>query len=260
VNTPRPIPIQGELFEGTAFLKVRWFPLEPAYSGYFEQYPKRTFELAVQGKFRRPTRGVVYLGAEMDGTMERVGVFKRAICKFLLGVISNVVTEMHWSFGDAEQLAHICMPLSQSADRLIRTPPGQQPPVHGIDMFPGTVDKRNNPVDMKFDVESTYSMAWYSGNVDIARWKAVNIPGSRDVDLEAFWQELPFRLTAYELIELDKYKGLPRHKVPHTAENKRYLFCLSVQRKSVLAKRHRAAAAAAAAGAGASAAVGAQPE
>ena len=71
----------------------------------------------------------------------------------------------------------------------------------------------------EFDPSRLYTLAFYSDQLDLARWKAVNVPGG-PVDLRSVWLNHPLTLLAYTLID--------QHG-PHSQHNRRTLFAVQLQ-------------------------------
>lgn len=105
----------------------------------------------------------------------------------------------------------VCIHTTQSADRIIATPPGDTPPLMCADWLPGmlmlpllnpnyistlrfecfqcsrstprptpdnfNIASKKNPAFLPFDTTNTYSFSYYSDNVSLNIWKGVNIPG-----------------------------------------------------------------------------------
>jgi len=131
---------------------------------------------------------------------------------------------IEYSFGTDNVLPHIVFPLNRAADRMVITPPGEEPPKLGVEMLPETDHKAKmnstNPFP-GYDDQSTYSFSWHSMYLDFMKWRVTNLPaGLLELDLHSFWQDVPMRLVTYELINPEKI---------HSIDNKRYLFCFSFQ-------------------------------
>jgi len=112
-------------------------------------------------------------------------------------------------------------------------------------MFPGSWDKKGTSAYMQFDTVSTYSFSFFSCNVDLMRWKAVNVPGLSDIELKTFWHELPARLVAYrvedpeierEMAAAGKRKEVKPRNIPHTGRNKQYFFAFEVTHDGSVAR------------------------
>lgn len=223
--------IKSELFEGRACLRFRSSPLPPERRELFEKNPKVQFELAVQGRFRRPNRGVVYLGAECTRPMQ-LGVLTRGICKIMLNVMQSLTRGLHYSFGNTNgEAPHIAFPLFMGADVVITTPAGETPPpLDEIALLPSNVDKKNAPAFHVLDTSLTYSISFFNGNLDLIRWRAINVPGVPDIRLAKFWDDMPLRLVAYEYWDGDEASSRQvKASQPHLPSVKNMLISVEVK-------------------------------
>jgi len=236
------------MFNGIAILKIRSTPLSPFYAPFFERHSRVQFELSVQGRFLFENTQTVYMGAELGAHSEteseaeatkglKIGeaaegensvtlslsVMKRGICRVLLNLIGGMVSGLHWSFGDRNELPHITFPLVKACDRFVCTKQNEVAPVLGVPMLEGTLNKKEVSVDYKFYPSNLYSVSFFSANLNLEDWSAVNVPGVKDIDLHSFWSKHPLYLIAYEVNEPTK---------PHTKNNKKYLFKIKIQHQS----------------------------
>ena len=74
-----------------------------------------------------------------------------------------------------------------------------------------------------------YTFAFYSDQLDMARWKAVNVPGVKEIELQSVWLDHPLTLLAYTLINEDG---------PHSRRNRRTLFAIQLQPPSLPQQQH----------------------
>lgn len=72
----------------------------------------------------------------------------------------------------------------------------------------------------EFDPSRLLTFGFYSDQLDLARWKAVNVPGLSEIDLHSVWLDHPLTLLAYTLID---------NKGPHSKHNRRTLFAIQLQ-------------------------------
>ena len=71
---------------------------------------------------------------------------------------------------------------------------------------------------------------------DFATWKAIHLPGVRDLDLRSVWRDMPVRFVAYMLAQPPPATGpdgqpVPSStstSIPHTTENKKYFFSIEL--------------------------------
>lgn len=79
-NSREPTPFETELFKGIALLVVRTKPEDKHFDAFFNRPRKYTFEVQVQGKFKRMPIGEFFCGAEATNKME-LGMITRGISK-----------------------------------------------------------------------------------------------------------------------------------------------------------------------------------
>lgn len=239
-NSPAPIPFETDLFVGHVLFLVRTeAPLNAPYAEVFRG-KRRMFWIQVQGRFKREPRGAVYLGGELPSRIAP-GFFTRSLVVVIVGLIRQLlpVGDLHFSFGDDSssdgtssrhhnrELPAISFPLYQSVDQFIETPEGQDPPQLGSIDFGEPVEmrdrRRQTPLGAeKYIVGATYSFHFHTMYVDLTKWETVNLPGLSSMDLSAFFDTLPLRLAAYDVI---KTPGSSRH----AQSNKDYLFSFEIQ-------------------------------
>jgi hypothetical protein len=111
---------------------------------------------------------------------------------------------MHYSFGDDEhkEEAHIVVPAYTFFERLVATPPGETPPLLGDDFTEpeeSLLQRRKSKSTGDWNTSDTYSMSFYSMYVDLPRWKIVNVPVTKDIDLKTFWGNSFLRIVLYEM-------------------------------------------------------------
>ncbi|GAB9473888.1 Pleckstrin homology-like domain [Globisporangium polare] len=226
MNSREPIAFETDLFRGHVYFLVRTSPEDPHWSRLFSGR-RRMFWIQVQGRFKRAPRGTVYLGGELPAQISP-GIFTRSIAHVIMGIIQQLVGSVNFSFGDAsnEVLPSIALPLFQSADQLIVTPAGQQPPPLGERDF-GESDaarrlRRQTPVGSEsYVVGDTYSFDFHTMYVDLTRWRTANLPGLSEMELSTFFDSLPLRMVAYEVC------ATPSER--HLQAQKDYLFKFEVQ-------------------------------
>lgn len=226
MNSRTPIAFENDLFKGKAYFLVRTSPEDPHWSRLFLGR-RRMFWIQVQGKFKRAPKGTVYLGGELPSPISP-GIFTKSIALVIMGIIQQLVGNVNFSFGDvdSEVVPSIALPLYQSADQLIVTPAGDEPPPLGERDF-GESDearkaRRQTPVGSeKYVVGDTYSFDFHTMYVDLTRWKTANLPGLSEMELSTFFDSLPMRMVAYDI----QASPLDRH----LQRQKDYLFSFEVE-------------------------------
>jgi len=218
-NPPAPVHIANAFFEGELLLLLR--PLHPSDSPqYWESIfsgRQRLLEVQVQGRFKQETRGAMWLGGEVTERME-LGLLTKSLARLLLNVIRQLSGQLHFSFGDRadREWAHICFPLSRAADRLVRTPPGETPPVLGR-IVPEDDASRSARVKAAshppFNTRDTYTFSINTRCLDLPNWRLVNLPGVRDMNLASFWNQSALRFVVYDSAVADaEYHARAKNK------------------------------------------------
>jgi hypothetical protein len=95
-NSHTAIDFENDWFKGQAWLKLYSQPMDPFYTSYWVKYPKRRFELMVQGKFKQPTQGIVYIGGEMPKPLS-LGIMMRALCAAVLRIVKSINKYAHFN-------------------------------------------------------------------------------------------------------------------------------------------------------------------
>ncbi|KAF1329015.1 Pleckstrin homology-like domain, partial [Globisporangium splendens] len=226
MNSRAPIPFENDLFVGHVYFFVRTTPEDPHWAHLFSGR-RRMFWIQVQGKFKRPPRGTVYLGGELPAQISP-GIFTRSIALVIMGIIQQLVGNVNFSFGDLDNdvVPSIALPLYQSADQLIVTPAGEMPPRLGERDFGESEAarrlRRQTPVGSEqFVVGDTYSFDFHTMYVDLTRWKTANLPGLSEMELSTFFDSLPLRMVAYDV------PAAPSER--HMQKDKAYLFSFEVE-------------------------------
>ncbi|TMW64855.1 hypothetical protein Poli38472_009022 [Pythium oligandrum] len=234
MNSRSPIPFENELFVGHVYFLVRTSPEDPHWSDLFVG-KRRMFWIQVQGRFKCPPRGVVYLGGELPSRIS-LGIFTKSLALVIMGIIQKLVGKVYVCFGDNpsarrsdvvdEALPCVSFPLYQSVDQFMETPEGETPPPLGKSDF-GESDearrrRRQTPLGTeRFEVGPTYSFHFHTMYVDLTHWKTANLPGMTDMNLTTFFDSLPLRLMAYDI------PATPQDT--HRQRDKQYLFCFNIE-------------------------------
>lgn len=195
---------------------------------------RRLFWVQMQLQFKQAPSGIVYIGGEVPLPM-RLGFFTGGLAKLILSVLQSLVRGLHWSFGgpsaaDNDELPHICFPLYTAVDQFVCTPAGATPPALGSLDFGESKDaavarRRSNDARYAYSTTATYSFHFHSYFIDFARWKLENVPGMRDVDLRAFWADMPLQLAAYSVAANE---SVDVKKAVHSQQTKQYQFCFEL--------------------------------
>ncbi|RLN84155.1 hypothetical protein BBJ28_00013162 [Nothophytophthora sp. Chile5] len=236
MNSRSPIAFETELFVGHALFLVRTQPEDPYYSELFVG-KRRMFWIQVQGRFKQPPQGTVYLGGELPARIAP-GVFTRSVALVIMGLIRRLVGAVTFSFGSSgaggsdEELPAVAFPLYQSVDQFVETPEGQTPPPLGRSDFGESEEarekRRHTPLGTeRYEMGATYSFHFHTMYVDLTRWETANLPsGLNAMDLASFFDSLPLRLVAYD-VRSSAVGAEPSDS--HRQRDKAYLFSFEVQ-------------------------------
>jgi len=214
LNTQSPIPFETDLFQGEVLFLVK--PSKPEEDPYWHDRmfskKKRRIFVQLQGKFKRKPVGTVYAGSEVSDPM-KLGLVTKGICSILLKLVESFNSNVHYSYGDAKEFAHIVVPAYTFFENIVATPPGQEAPAMGDSFGESKESKAARKAGKGFgewNTEDTYSLEFYSMYIDLAMWKLVNLPVSRDIGLGSFWGNSFLRIVMYEAPPVDT-KGKQRH-------------------------------------------------
>jgi hypothetical protein len=136
VNSQLEIPVETDLFVGKMLLIIQ--PTNPKDDPYWDERifsnKKRRLVMQLQGKLKYEPQGPLYAGMEISDPM-KLGLMASGICNIILKFIQNFDSNLHYSFGDDVQKAHMTALAETFFDELIVTPPGQEPPTVSRDEF-----------------------------------------------------------------------------------------------------------------------------
>ncbi|CAI5743479.1 unnamed protein product [Hyaloperonospora brassicae] len=241
LNARTPVSIETELFVGHALLLVRTEPEDPQHAALFAG-KRRLFWIQVQGQFKQPPPGPVYLGGELPAQIA-LGVFTRSIALVIMRLIRRLVGRVSFSFGSAvdserdgsggavDELPAVAFPLFQSVDQLVETPEGETPPVLGTSDFGEGDDAREKRRQTAVGAETlrvgpTYTFDFHTMYVDLVKWETANLPsGLNAINLASFFDSLPLRLVAYAVRPTAAGVVMDRHR----QQDKEYLFSFEVE-------------------------------
>mmetsp|Transcript_12732 Transcript_12732/g.19070 ORF Transcript_12732/g.19070 Transcript_12732/m.19070 type:complete len:300 (+) Transcript_12732:97-996(+) len=236
-NTEGSIAFENDNFVGKVIFKVRpneESELPESYKDYFKKYIRK-FSLQVQGRIKKRLSGPVYLGGELGRSPDTpesrpmsIGFMQKGFSRLCLSTISLLRSGLHYSLGDSEQEPHIVLPLYSVSDTFLETDEKDAPSM-GVEMFDEdekSVKKRRrskikNIPEMSPD--KVYSFSLHNHNLDLFNWKVEGIPGMKPMQLSKYWQNRPFRISAYVHSESPSR--------PHTDATKKYLFCFQLVNK-----------------------------
>ncbi|KAL0583295.1 hypothetical protein ABG067_006796 [Albugo candida] len=243
INPSEPYAFENEFVYGKLlFLLVQEKEVMPPLIQRLFEGKRRLFWIQMQIRFKKSPSGPLFIGGEVPHSMN-LGFFTQGLTKLLLRILNSLLSGLHYGFGafykvhpkvtqpEDEELPHICFPLYTSVDQFVCTSNDETPPSLGsLDFGESKQDsltrRKSNDIFYAFQTNYTYSFHFHSYFLNFARWKLVNVPGVRETALESFWSDMPLRLVAYSLNDIDT--SLSREKAikttRHTAGNKEYHF------------------------------------
>lgn len=229
LNAREPVDIETDFFKGKIILLIRPPNPEtddPYWNERLWSQKKRRIVLQIQGKFKREPEGMIYAGAEVSEQM-KLGLLTRGLCKVLLGLLQSFTKDIHYSFGEDDELPHIVAPAHVFFDRVVVTPPDQVPPPidEPLEESAEAIARRKaRKVYGKWGTINTYSFSFYSMYIDLPQWQLVGLPASGDLSLKTFWGKSLLRLCMYEKIGETKQ---------HYRNDMRYVFLAEAKHLSV---------------------------
>uniref|UniRef100_K3WT78 Uncharacterized protein n=1 Tax=Globisporangium ultimum (strain ATCC 200006 / CBS 805.95 / DAOM BR144) TaxID=431595 RepID=K3WT78_GLOUD len=209
---------------------------------------RRLFWVQMQIQFKKAPSGILYIGGEVPRAMN-LGFFTGGLTKIILSVVQSLVRGLHYGFGilypasaatrEDEELPHICFPLYTAVDQFTCTPPGVEPPVLGSLDFGESKEasiarRKSGQAFYEYNTTDTYSFHFHSYFIDFSRWKLQNVPGMRDVDLSAFWSDMPLQLVAYSIkpqANVNLHSESDAKKAIHSLKLKEYKFCFELSHR-----------------------------
>lgn len=231
VPNSRTYSLENDFFSGTMFLMIRTpdmdnkvdsAPFSPQTGSVAEQVShyfrdkKRQFEFQFQIKLKKIPSGPLFLGCEFEKPLA-VGVVQRTVISMILSIVRKM-NEVHFSYGlddtgkapdlpsiaeGSYERAHICFGLENSMDRIVVTKPGETLPKLGQSLFedPESVKarKRTGFGAIQWNLEDTYTMAFWSAYVNFIDWKIMGLPGIRPFSISSVIGNQPLIFTLYSV-------------------------------------------------------------
>ena len=203
LNTEQGLPIETDWFVGSLLLVMR--PVDPEQDPYWNEKvfskKKRRVIMQLQGKLKYTPEGELYAGMEIADPM-RLGLLASGLCSLLLKMSSKFNPQLHYSFGDENERAHISFPASTFFEEMVITPPGETPPPigQGFEEDPVAAQQRKSyKTKVDWNTSDTYSMSFHSMYLDFPTWSVVRLPIGKDVGLQTFWGNSPASVVWYEV-------------------------------------------------------------
>lgn len=223
----RSYNLDTDFFTGTMFLMIRtpdssdFKPpvgsVAAQISDYFKD-KRRQFEFQFQIKLKKLPTGPLFLGCEIEQPL-KLGMVQRALVSAILAIVQKM-NAVHFSYGIDEtgdipsrtkmdtgeyERAHISFGLEDGMDRIVVSKPGETPPTLGQSLYedPESIKnrKKNKFGAINWNLDDTYTMAFWSAYVNFIDWKVIGLPGIRPFSISSMIGELPLTLTLYSLTD-----------------------------------------------------------
>lgn len=205
LNSRTPVDIETELFKGKVLVILR--PPNPEVDDpYWNERifakKKRRMIVQIQGKFKYQPQGVVYAGAEVSDQM-KLGLLTKGLCGVLLRLVESFNTQVHYSYGDSagDEKPHIVIPAYSFFERVVATPPGEQPPPIDVlfeESKASISERRRSDGTGIWNTTDTFSLSFFSMYIDLPTWQLTSLPLQGDISLKTFWGESLLNLCMYE--------------------------------------------------------------
>jgi len=156
----------------------------------------RVYCCQMQGQFKRKPNGPICLIIQYLDDTNKLGMISKRFAKIWLSFGRQYEKQLDMCLDPTPgNPIGICMPVSDNWMGVIHTPKGQEPPKLGI-RLPGFKECRKlNGFNVGHledpNLESTYTLEFYSQNLDMLGWKVFNIPVLPEFSLNRFTSGWP---------------------------------------------------------------------
>lgn len=197
-----PFPVKNDLFEGLVHIIMRDLP---GNTYDFDGETNVLWEIQIQGKFKRPIKGPIYLAMELPQNEKyKANLVIRGVARACLQLMKTMGhKDTHLSYGGSGEVPHIGAPAFHSFDRVVVTPTGETPPELGnhLPRLPSDVQRRKNfsRTELFVDQTSTYTFSMKNRRFNPLLWKVVDVPIARSFTVSRFTDAV--RLALYEVLE-----------------------------------------------------------
>lgn len=174
---------------------------------------QRRFEFQFQVRLKKVPTGTVYFSCELTKGV-KMGMVQRAFVSAAMSFVRSSNPTFHYSIQGQEpnedgsyERPHMSFPVQDGMNRLVTTPPGQEPPRLGTDIEEDaeSLKRRKKGCTVEWNLQDTYTLALWSQYVDFLDWRIENLPGIRPFSLLSVISNNPIYLTLYE-VDNDKEK------------------------------------------------------
>jgi hypothetical protein len=216
-NASTPFSLNTDYFDGKMMILIRTpdvddptkekgTPENLAMSKYMSGKQRR-FEFQFQIKLKKVPTGRVYFACEIGETI-RMGMIQRAFVSAAMAFVKTTNNSFHYSITGSPKSSdgkfekpHMAFPVEEGMNRVVATPPGQEPPSLGEEIFedPESIKSRKKGISIKWNLEDTYTLSLWSAYVDFLDWHCCNLPGIRPFGMNKLFGSQPIYLTLYEI-------------------------------------------------------------
>lgn len=236
--TRNPFPLDTDYFKGYMLVLIRTPDTDnvqdvkgtsenEAAVTYFRDKQRR-FEFQFQVKLKKIPTGRVYFACELTETL-KMGMIQRAFVSAAMAFVKSTNPNFHYSLSGTPEspdgrweCPHMAFPVEEGMNRVITTPPGEQPPDLGEELFESdsSLKRRKKGLQVEWNMQDIYTFSLWSAYVDFLDWRCLNLPGIRPFSLSNVIGSQPIILALYEL--------LPENKGSDTDQSKHHYRCNTI--------------------------------
>lgn len=212
--------VDSDLFQGEVLQVFRHS--DPIHNGPYHASlfagKRRVFVVQVQGKFKRKPRGQLCVLAQLLDDSQNMGKITKKFIKIWHKYVKSYDPNIDINL-DARynRPCGVYAPLNSRWVGVIQTPPGEEPPPLGRSLPPPKECKRINAGDVDIcdpDLDSTYTLEYFSENLDFIGWKLFNFPILPEFSLSRFTSRFPVMASCitHGFRVIIREMGSPDHK------------------------------------------------
>lgn len=216
-NTKTPFALNTDYFDGKMMILIRTPNVDDASqekgtsenlaTSKYMSGKQRRFEFQFQIKLKKVPTGRVYFACEIGETI-RMGMIQRAFVSAAMAFVKTTNNSFHYSITGSPkspdgkfEKPHMAFPVEEGLNRVVATPPGQELPPLGEEIFEDaeSIKSRKKGIPIKWNLEDTYTLSLWSAYADFLDWHCCNLPGIRPFGMNKLFGNQPVYLTLYEI-------------------------------------------------------------